>query len=63
MEYIFFFLLSCAAFITIIFCYAPSSSHDESGRKILPGRVRTRPWHHDEKHQNEQREIPKKRVG
>lgn len=61
MNYILFFLLSCAAFVTIVFCYTPSSSIDEAGRKILPSRTRNRPWHHDEKHQNEQR--TKKRVG
>jgi hypothetical protein len=63
MNYILFFLLSCATFITIVFCYKPSQTHDESGKKILPGRTRTRPWHHDEKHQNEQRANVKRRVG
>jgi hypothetical protein len=54
-AYIFFVLLGMAAFITIVFCYAPSGNHDESGRRLLPGRMRSRPWHHDEKYQNEQR--------
>jgi hypothetical protein len=54
MEYIFFALLGCAACVTIVFCYTPSRTHDESGRKLVSSRTRTRPWHHDEKYQNEQ---------
>jgi hypothetical protein len=54
-AYILFVLLGMGAFITIVFCYAPSRTHDESGRKLVASRTRTRPWHHDEKYQNEQR--------
>jgi hypothetical protein len=56
MDYILFAFLGCAAAVTIVFCYTPSSTHDESGRKLAPSRTPTPRRHHDEKYQNEQRQ-------
>jgi hypothetical protein len=54
MNYILFAFLGVSAFITIVFCYTPSSTHDDSGRKLAPSRTLTPRRHHDEKYQNEQ---------
>jgi hypothetical protein len=56
MDSILFVFLGCAAFITIVFCYTPSRTHDDSGQKLKFSRSRTptRRRHHDEKYQNEQ---------
>jgi hypothetical protein len=61
MDYILFAFLGVAAFITIVFCYTPSNTHDDSGRKLAPSRTPSRRPHHDEKYQNEQLQNRKDR--